>query len=1068
MLDGIRNTLRSLVRPPEPKPPQPKPRPPEPAPTLSDPKPRPQTPTASQPAPGTQSASPASPTAPGRSPATTESGVASGLKAAGSGTVDGVSVRDGIDKLNSAGDSTTFRLTPEAKALGNFRGVQVGPKAQLGSTIEVRRDTDAPDSTYTVRYDKHALLAAVGEAGTDTLKGAKGGGPNGVGKGGNQAGGNQTGGGQSPDATLKAEIGGQGADVVEMRFDSKEDAVRATETLQRLRNADMLDDAMDMTVSAAPLPVKMPGGTVPGGTLSGGGDNPLGNPLNRDGAPGSLSRHVAGVSQGDMDFLKGHVTAYETTIGARERLAGELKARLKPLDGAVEGRIDGFQQVTRRVEMPADGKDGSVTYSVSGALRLSAKERANRKTKMFGGDLLTLKADNRLELANARTTASVRYTFPAGDADPTASAGGRPIPEADALSGRTDGLKLDRVTVENRLEWRDQPATDPSRGDSNIVTERLELKDPAGVRTAAGQLFEGRFEDAARSAGAKVNLTAETVERSGIDVQPGVMLDAKLLKIEATAIVTIGVNDIVGRRELTVQPGGPDQPGTPGGVEWRTPPAPADDGKTYAVQPYLGASMRDAPDGERIGIVQSGSFLRDAGGRRTGADGQEWMQVSGTDVDDKPVAGWVRSDLLARHDAATGAMDETGRINPTAEYNRMDQIKVQKDDNLWNLAREHGWDFDETVAANKDHLENPSLIFKGDTVYVPNSARGPQQQRVEIPAQPGQPGAPSTESRSEGRNGIDGSSATPDKSVPPGGPAGLVPGESTLPWLVGGSGSQGAGPTRPPANRGEAPDAAAPGTAPDAAGAAPATDRDVAGRPRLDDVLSGYQTTADSETADWKPRMFDNPLGGVADFGTRTLDGLSGSDLNKQLEQLDRKDMPASEVAALNQLGGVQQMEWAKLTKATGTDAVGAFDRPAGYQGDDAAWGNDGHVDAYRHTLWNARMTRKFGADWTREYATAHERMDGNPGPREAMDLYNNEVGRKIATDNPNASDADLQRLVREAVDRGDTVVIDRAGQLAWSDRVALGDHGSVAPGTAELPGNANHNAAPAQDRTGS
>ena len=96
-----------------------------------------------------------------------------------------------------------------------------------------------------------------------------------------------------------------------------------------------------------------------------------------------------------------------------------------------------------------------------------------------------------------------------------------------------------------------------------------------GVITFPGTLDDVDAARAARTAGAKLDLRAETIERSGIDMQPGVKLDAVVLDVEATAIVTVGVNDVVGRRELTVQPGGPDQPGTPGGVEWRTPPAPA-------------------------------------------------------------------------------------------------------------------------------------------------------------------------------------------------------------------------------------------------------------------------------------------------------------------------------------------------------------------------------------------------------------------------------------------------------------------------------------------------------------
>lgn len=75
---------------------------------------------------------------------------------------------------------------------------------------------------------------------------------------------------------------------------------------------------------------------------------------------------------------------------------------------------------------------------------------------------------------------------------------------------------------------------------------------------------------------------------------------------------------------------------------------------------------------------------------------------------------------------------------------------------------------------------------------------------------------------------------------------------------------------------------------------------------------------------------------------------------------------------------------------------------------------------------------------------------------REAMDLYNNEVGRQIATDNPDASRQELGDLVLRALDEGKLVVIDRSGHLAWSDDVARGDHGmtpSIAvPGAIGIP----------------
>ena len=114
-----------------------------------------------------------------------------------------------------------------------------------------------------------------------------------------------------------------------------------------------------------------------------------------------------------------------------------------------------------------------------------------------------------------------------------------------------------------------------------------------------------------------------------------------------------------------------------------------------------------------------------------------------------------------------------------------------------------------------------------------------------------------------------------------------------------------------------------------------------------------------------------------------------------------------------------------------------------------AEWkGNDGHRDAFRHCYWNARLTKEFGIGWTQQFTTAHEALPGNTASREAMDLFNNEVGRAIARDNPDADVDDLARLVRAAVDGGRLIVVDRAGNLAFSNTVAVWDHGLAPAGT--------------------
>lgn len=110
----------------------------------------------------------------------------------------------------------------------------------------------------------------------------------------------------------------------------------------------------------------------------------------------------------------------------------------------------------------------------------------------------------------------------------------------------------------------------------------------------------------------------------------------------------------------------------------------------------------------------------------------------------------------------------------------------------------------------------------------------------------------------------------------------------------------------------------------------------------------------------------------------------------------------------------------------------------------------DNQTDAFRHAYANALMTQKFGEEWTRKFSTAHEGRDNNYASSEAMDLYNNEIGRQIAVDNPNASPEELADLVQQAVNDGDTVVIRPDGQgLQWSNNIApieTGDSSRSAP----------------------
>ena len=199
-------------------------------------------------------------------------------------------------------------------------------------------------------------------------------------------------------------------------------------------------------------------------------------------------------------------------------------------------------------------------------------------------------------------------------------------------------------------------------------------------------------------------------------------------------------------------------------------------------------------------------------------------------------------------------------------------------------------------------------------------------------------------------------------------------------------------------------------------------------RPDLGKVRTDYQV-ADDTMIDYRPRAF-----GAID-----------------IPFTDSVRMTRTEGALLDELtfnrGLAGLSEFRDTARLAGSEAISRFpnnpvppDIPADRAGE---WqGNDGHRDAFRHAYWNALMTQKYGEDWTAAFATAHEGIPGNTANREAMDLYNNQVGRSIGAANPNATPQELANQVEQALNQGKLVTIDRAGNLEWSDRVVRGQHG--------------------------
>ncbi|MFJ4264431.1 DUF6973 domain-containing protein [Paenarthrobacter nicotinovorans] len=179
-----------------------------------------------------------------------------------------------------------------------------------------------------------------------------------------------------------------------------------------------------------------------------------------------------------------------------------------------------------------------------------------------------------------------------------------------------------------------------------------------------------------------------------------------------------------------------------------------------------------------------------------------------------------------------------------------------------------------------------------------------------------------------------------------------------------------------------------PGTLPTVkAGTVAATDDH---RPSPQEILEQYQVS-DAKTTNW-PGDWD-PLRFV----------------------VDQRVVTEKEAELLNGLGPFEMNAF----KGIHDDAFSVADErfPSADQ-------NDDQNDAFRHAYWNALMVKEFGAEWAEDYATAHEQLPGNPAPREAMDLYNNEVGRNVAIAHPDASAEELADLIEKAVNNGDTVVV--------------------------------------------
>jgi hypothetical protein len=77
-----------------------------------------------------------------------------------------------------------------------------------------------------------------------------------------------------------------------------------------------------------------------------------------------------------------------------------------------------------------------------------------------------------------------------------------------------------------------------------------------------------------------------------------------------------------------------------------------------------------------------------------------------------------------------------------------------------------------------------------------------------------------------------------------------------------------------------------------------------------------------------------------------------------------------------------------------------------------------GPADAFRHIYWNYRMTEKLGPDAAKRFGDGHEITVPTPDGDRLMDLFNNNLGRRLALDPANKG-RPAEDVVLEAIKKG-------------------------------------------------
>jgi len=108
---------------------------------------------------------------------------------------------------------------------------------------------------------------------------------------------------------------------------------------------------------------------------------------------------------------------------------------------------------------------------------------------------------------------------------------------------------------------------------------------------------------------------------------------------------------------------------------------------------------------------------------------------------------------------------------------------------------------------------------------------------------------------------------------------------------------------------------------------------------------------------------------------------------------------------------------------------------------------NGGQVDAFRHSYWMARLSKEIGIKAARKLGKKHEKgnyiyykkhktEDGTIPDKVSsqMDLFNNEIGIEIFTDNKETSRIDIQQLIIQYIKKGRMRIIKKNDKREFLD----------------------------------